>query len=36
MMKALEELGYDKDRDPEQVREIKRGLQKALAAEKNP
>ena len=35
-MVALEELGYDKDRKPEQVAEIKRGLKKALAAVKNP
>ena len=34
-MVALEELGYDKDRKPEQVAEIKRGLKKALAAVKN-
>ena len=36
VMDSIEELGYDKDRKPEQVAEIKRGLKKALAAEKNP
>lgn len=30
VMDALSELGYDKDRKPEQVQEIKRGLTKAL------
>lgn len=29
-MDALSDLGYDKDRKPEQVQEIKRGLTKAL------
>jgi len=37
VMDALSELGYDKDRKPEQVREIKRGLTKALSVGKlNP
>ena len=35
-MRSLEELGYSKDRDPVQIDEIKRGLEKAISAEKNP
>ena len=35
-MDSLTELGCDKDRDPDQVVQIKRGLWKALSAEKNP
>ena len=36
VMDALTDLRFNKDRDPNQVVEIKRGLKRALSAEKTP